>query len=123
MSGHDFSRAAGSPGEDRALAPAAHPCAAEWTWPGPAARYNIAVQYFDLPGGAAKFTLLIDNHPAATWQADANLPSTRPNGDNSTRHTIPNIALNPGDTLRIVATPDGADPAALDYIEVTSTPK
>ena len=123
VSGHDFSRAAGSPGEDRALAPAAHPCAAEWTWPGPAARYNIAVQYFDLPGGAAKFTLLIDNHPAATWQADANLPSTRPNGDNSTRHTIPNIALNPGDTLRIVATPDGADPAALDYIEVTSTPK
>jgi len=94
-------------------------CTAEWTWSGPAARYSIAVQYFDLQGGAAKFSLLINNHPAATWLADANLPSTRPNGDNSTRYTIPNIALNPGDTIRIEGTPDGQDPAAFDYVEIT----
>jgi alpha-glucuronidase len=97
-------------------------CTAEWTWSGTAGRYSIAVQYFDLQGGAAKFTLLINSRTAATWQADANLPSTRPNGDNSTRRTIPNIALNPGDTIRIRGTPDGSDPAALDYIEITSAP-
>jgi alpha-glucuronidase len=94
-------------------------CSAEWTWVLPAAHYNIAVQYFDLPRGAASFTLLVNNHPQATWKADANLPSTRPNGDNSTRHTLENIALNPGDTIRIEGTPDGSDPAALDYIELT----
>ena len=106
--------------ESGALAPAEiHSCAAEWTWTGLAGRYNIAVQYFDLQGGSAKFTLAINNHPAADWPADAILPSIRPNGDNSTRRTIPNIALNPGDLIRIEGTPDGRDPAALDYIEIT----
>jgi len=64
-------------------------------------------------------TLRVNGAPIATWAADANLPSTRPNGDNSTRKTIPNIPLNPGDTLTIEAIPDGPDPAALDYIEIT----
>jgi alpha-glucuronidase len=120
VSGHDFSRAEDGHEKDRALAPEApRTCTAEWTWPGPAGRFNIAIQYFDLQGGSAQFTLLIDNHPAATWQADASLPSIHPNGDNSTRRTIPNIALKSGDTIRIEGTPDGPDPAALDYIEIT----
>ena len=120
VSGHDFSRAESPPKATGALAPEGMPaCIAEWTWSGPAAHYNIAVQYFDLPGGQASFTLLVNNHAEATWKADANLPSTRPNGDNSTRHTLENIALNPGDTIRVEGTPDGPDPAALDYIELT----
>jgi alpha-glucuronidase len=94
-------------------------CAAEWTWSGPAAHYNIAVQYFDLSGGVAKFTLKINGQPADSWQAAASLPSTRPNGDNSTRRVVANITLRPGDTIRIEGMPDGADPAALDYVEVT----
>jgi alpha-glucuronidase len=93
-------------------------CTAEWTWTGQPGAYNIAVQYFDLPGGAAKFTLTIDGQPQATWLAAAALPSTHPNGDNSTRRTSLNIALKPGDTIRIEGTPDGQDPAALDYIEI-----
>jgi alpha-glucuronidase len=94
-------------------------CSAEWTWTGQPGRYNIAIQYFDLQGGAAKFALIINSQPQAVWTADAILPSTRPNGDNSTRRTLPNIALKPGDTIRIEGTPDGPDPAALDYIEIT----
>jgi alpha-glucuronidase len=97
------------------------PCAAEWTYAGPAGHFNIAVQYFDLQGGEAKFTLALNNHPVDSWPAEATLPSRRPNGDNSTRRTIPNIDLKPGDTIRIVGTPEGPDPAALDYIEITST--
>jgi alpha-glucuronidase len=93
-------------------------CTVDWTWTGPAGRYSIAVQYFDLQPGTAKFTLSINNLPTATWTADANLPSTHPNGDNSTRRTIPNIDLKPGDTIRIEGTPDQSDPAALDYIEI-----
>jgi alpha-glucuronidase len=105
-----------------ALAPEGMPtCTAEWTWTGAPGHYNIAVQYFDLQGGAARFTLLINNHPAAAWSADADLPSKRPNGDNSTRKTVDNTALKPGDLIRIEATPDGPDRAALDYIELTPT--
>ena len=84
-------------------------------------RFNIAVQYFDLPGGVAKFALTINGRPAApgaTWSADATLPSRRPNGDNSTRHIVHGVNLKPGDVIRVEATPDAADPATLDYIEV-----
>jgi alpha-glucuronidase len=95
---------------------------AEWTWSGPSAHYNIAVEYFDLPGGQASFTLSVNNHSQASWQADRSLPSTRPNGDNSTRHTLQSVALNPGDTIRVEGTPDGPDPAAFDYIELTKIP-
>jgi alpha-glucuronidase len=95
-----------------------NPCSAEWTYAGPAGRFNIAVQYFDLPGGVAHFTLSINGHPAADWSADATLPSRRPNGDNSTRHTIRDVELKPGDVLSVEGTPDRNDPAALDYIEI-----
>ena len=54
----------------------------------------------------------------AAWAADATLPSSHPNGDNSTRHTVRAVDLKPGDVLRVEGTPDGTDPAALDYIEV-----
>jgi alpha-glucuronidase len=94
-------------------------CSAEWTWSGPAGRFNIAVEYFDLQGGTAQFTLRIDGQPADSWQADATLPSRRPNGDNSIRRTVRNIALKPGDVLTIEGTPDATDTAGLDYIEVT----
>jgi alpha-glucuronidase len=98
--------------------PPHEPCSAEWTYAGQTGRYNIAIQYFDLPGGVAKFALTVNNQPAATWSADAKLPSWRPNGDNSTRYTVPNIDLKPGDVLRVEGAPDKNDPAALDYIEI-----
>jgi alpha-glucuronidase len=94
-------------------------CAAEWTYTGAAGRFNIAVQYFDLQGGAAKFMLKVNDRPVAAWVADAVLPSKRPNGDNSTRRTVDGIELKPGDLLLVEGVPDGADPAALDYIEST----
>jgi alpha-glucuronidase len=86
---------------------------------GPPARYNIAVQYFDLQGGVAHFTLKVNGKPASTWAADASLPSNHPHGDNSTRRTVRNVELKQGDVLRVEDAPDGADPAALDYIEIT----
>ncbi len=98
------------------------PCSAEWTWQGSTGRYNIAAQYFDLPGGTARFTLQVNGHALANWIADANLPSLHPHGDNSARHTVRDIELKPGDVLRIEATPDANDPGALDYIEVTAAP-
>jgi len=95
------------------------PCAADFTFTGKPGVYDIAVQYFDLSDGVAKFSFRLNGQPIAAWSADASLPSHIPNGDNSTRHTIPNIALKPGDFLRVEGIPDGHDRAALDYIELT----
>jgi alpha-glucuronidase len=97
-------------------------CAAEWTWSGQTGRYNIAVEYFDLQGGVAHFTLMVNGKPAATWAADATLPSRSPHGDNSIRRTVQNVELKSGDVLRVEGTHDGTDPAAFDYIEVTPVP-
>jgi alpha-glucuronidase len=98
-------------------------CTAEWTYTGHAGHFDVAVQHFDLQGGVARFTLDVNDKPAATWAADATLPSRRPNGDNSTRYTVRGpdgrgIDLKPGAVLRVEGTPDGSDPAALDYIEI-----
>jgi alpha-glucuronidase len=105
----------------KAVSCAEKSCTAEWTYTGVAGHYSIAVQYFDLQGGTAKFTLLLNGQPVVSWAADAVLPSHRPNGDNSTRHTVRGIELKPGDLLRVEGTPDGDDPAALDYIEIAPT--
>ncbi len=97
-------------------------CAAEWTWTGAQGSFDIAVEYFDLQDGAAKFTLDVNGTPAASWTADATLPSRKPHGDNSTRRNVRNVQLKPGDVLRVEGIPDGKDPAALDYVEVTPHP-
>ncbi len=100
-------------------------CTAEWAYSGKPGRYNIAVQYFDLAGGVAHFTLSINGKPIAHWAADAKLPSNRPNGDNSTRYIVSGAELKPDDVIRVEGTSDKDDPAALDYIEIqpeTPTP-
>jgi alpha-glucuronidase len=94
-------------------------CTAEWTWSGAPGHYNIAVQYFDPTDGGASFSLVLNNQGFDSWVANANLPSTHPNGDNSTRHITPNVCLKPGDTLEVRGIPDGPNRAALDYIEIT----
>ncbi len=95
-------------------------CSAEWTYHGAAGRFNIAVQYFDLQDGVAKFALTVNGQQPskdASWSANAMLPTPRPHGDNSTRHVIYDVALKTGDAIRIDGAPDGHDPAAFDYIE------
>jgi alpha-glucuronidase len=95
-------------------------CTAEWTYNGAPGRFDIAVQYFDLQNGVAKFALTINGRlpaPDASWSADATLPTPHLHGDNSTRHLVYEVALKPGDKIRIDGTPDGKDRAALDYVE------
>ena len=85
---------------------------------GSGGRFNIAVQYFDLQGGVAHFTLDVNGKPIASWAADAKLPSFWPNGDNSTRYTASDILLKPGDVVSVEGTSNGSDPAAFDYVEI-----
>ncbi len=101
---------------DKAAAP--HGCTAEWSYKGTAGKLNIAVQHFDLQGGAAKFTLEVNGKSAASWTADGTFPWRQPHGDNSTRYTARGIQLKPGDVLKVTGIPDGNDAASLDYVEV-----
>jgi alpha-glucuronidase len=99
------------------------PCSAEWVYAGRTGTFDLAVQYFDLQDGAAKFLVKINGTragPDASWIADAHLPTRHLHGDNSVRHTLARVVLKPGDTIRIEGTPDGNDPAAIDYIELTA---
>jgi len=96
-------------------------CTAEWKFRGKPGQYDIAVQYFDLRGGVASWAFVLNSSNQESWLGDADLPTSRPHGDNSTRHIIRNVSLKDGDTLEVRGFPDKDDPAALDYIEVTPT--
>jgi alpha-glucuronidase len=89
----------------------------------PAGTYNITVQYFDFWSGKSKFSLDLNHQPIGNWIADDTLPPARPDlhpdGETSTRITFPNITLKPGDTLTLHGNPENAEPAPIDYLELT----
>jgi alpha-glucuronidase len=94
-------------------------CAAEWTYSGKPGRFDVAVRYFDLQGGEAKFSFTVNGKERTQWAADAKLPSRAPHGDNSTRYVVHGVELKPGDVLRLDGRPDKDDAASLDYVELT----
>ena len=68
--------------------------------------------------GESKFRVFIGEQQVDEWVADGHLPATKPEGDYSTLRRITGLALRPGDEIRIEGIPDGAEQAALDYIEI-----
>jgi alpha-glucuronidase len=93
-------------------------CTATFQFNRPAGQYELDIQYFDQNNGKAKFRVLVGDRLIEEWLADDNLPSAKLGGDTSTRRGIANVALHPGDNIRIEGTPDGGDLAALDYVEI-----
>jgi len=89
----------------------------------PAGAYKIAVQYFDLRTGASHYELLLNGNPIGHWVADATLPPAvvdkQLDGSTGTRFTVRGVSLKPGDRLTLRGTPDGEEPAPVDYIEIT----
>ncbi len=87
-----------------------------------AGSYSIAVQYFDLRTGAAQYELLLNGKSVAHWVADAALPPAavdpQLDGSTSTRFTVSDVRLRPGDTLSLRGTPNQGEPAPVDYIEI-----
>ncbi len=85
--------------------------------------YNIAVQYFDLRTGEASYELLLNGAPVGHWTANDILPPAvvdkNLDGHTSTRYTVHNVRLKPGDTLAVRGTPNKTEPAPVDYIEIT----
>jgi hypothetical protein len=61
---------------------------------------------------------LVGDQTLDSWAAAGNIPTARIDGSSSTRRTVAGIALRPGDRIRIEGTPDRAEQAALDYVEI-----
>jgi alpha-glucuronidase len=82
-------------------------------------RYNLDVEYFDQNNGQSRFRLFVNGKQIDEWIADADYPSTKPDGDTSARHRIRNFALQPGAQIRIEGVPDAGERAPLDYVRIT----
>lgn len=97
-------------------------CSASLVWNGRDGWYDIAVDYYDLRRGESHFALQVAGRDIGLWTADENLPDFRMNGNTETRHTVRNVALHHGDTVRLTGTPDPPEPAPFDYVEITPAP-
>ena len=95
-------------------------CVGSFKFDKPAGWYELDVQYFDMPGGDAKFQVSVNQQVVDTWVASEKFPARHLGSDSSTRRWIKGLALRPGDEVTIQGTPDSQDPAALDYVELHS---
>ncbi|HJX94512.1 MAG TPA: alpha-glucuronidase family glycosyl hydrolase [Candidatus Acidoferrum sp.] len=116
-------RETASGGKAIECAPPAQECSAAFRFDGAAGQYEMDVEYFDQNNGKSKFRVLVDERIVDEWPADDHLPATKPGGDSSTRRRILGLALRPGDNIRIEGVPDGAERAAVDYIEILPSPR
>jgi len=111
-----------TPAEDasggKAVACAAEECSATLSFTGAPGWYTVRVQYFDQRTGASHFRLAVAGQTLDEWQAGLLLPTDALDSTSSTRRVVHGVALRPGDEIRIQGRPDGAEPAALDYLEI-----
>jgi alpha-glucuronidase len=93
-------------------------CTAQFNYRGPAGSRDIAIQYFDVNTGAARFRLRVGDRVAGEWTASDWLPTRRLDGSSSSRRVVSGVTLKSGDTITIEGIPDAGETAALDYIEI-----
>ena len=89
----------------------------------PSGTYDVAVNYFDVIGGKARWEVYLNNKTIAWWIGDnedklGHTPSIYLDGHSATRKTLRAVHVKKGDELRIVGTPDGGEQAPLDYVAV-----
>ena len=89
----------------------------------PNGTYDLAVNYYDLIGGRSTWSVYINDREIGQWIGDSedtlgHAPSTYLDGHSATRITFPATDISTGDMLKIVGTPNGIEPAPLDYIAV-----
>lgn len=98
-------------------------CSASFPFTRVAGRYALDIVYFDQKNGESKFRVFVGDKLIDHWTADDQLPSTKIGADSSKRHRIDGLELHPGEQIRIEGIPDRDEHAALDYVELTPTPK
>ena len=87
-------------------------------YPGAAGRFDLSVQYFDQNNGISSFSLKVAGHEVDHWLANDSLPSSRPDGNTSTRRTVNGLSLNPGTEIRLEGAAQGGESACVDYLEL-----
>jgi alpha-glucuronidase len=93
-------------------------CSVQSVWDKPDGRYDVSVQYFDLLHGHSRFALSVGGKEIEKWVADDTLPSDKLNGSTSTRITVRGVEIHQGDVVKVTGSPDGPEPAPLDYVEI-----
>jgi alpha-glucuronidase len=87
----------------------------------PSGTYDVAVNYYDLIGGRAKYQLEIGNRTIGQWTGDledklGHAPSIYLDGHSATRITFKGVDVRQGDVVRITGQANGNEPAPLDYL-------
>ncbi len=123
-------------------------CRAAFRFAGATGNYRIAVQYFDVSSGTARFRLLAGVRRIAAWKANADLPGLPPafvlrrlqsqggisgaaarqraafelrlglTADDSTWKVVRGVRLRHGERIEIVGIPQGYDRASVDFVSI-----
>jgi len=83
--------------------------------------YDVAVNYYDVIGGRAKYVLEIGNQTIGRWTGDledklGHAPSIYLDGHSATRITFKSVHVQQGEIVRITGQPNGIEAAPLDYV-------
>ncbi|KAF2163139.1 glycoside hydrolase family 67 protein [Zasmidium cellare ATCC 36951] len=85
--------------------------------------YDLAINYYDMYGGNSTYEVCIGDQVVAKWTGDivdtgklGHTPSIYLDGHSATRVTFPDVKIQKGDVLTIKGTPDGIEPAPVDYV-------
>ncbi|KAJ4419612.1 hypothetical protein N0V85_000940 [Neurospora sp. IMI 360204] len=86
-------------------------------------KYDIAINYFDLIGGKARYKAFLNGKFLLEWAGDledklGHTFSTKLDGHSATRVTIRDVQIQKGDVLKITGVADGNELAPLDYIAI-----
>ncbi|KAK4203145.1 family 67 putative glycoside hydrolase [Triangularia verruculosa] len=89
----------------------------------PSGKYDLAVNYYDMALGNSTWELFVDRKLIGKWKGDleyelGRAPSPYIDGQTATRKTFKGVKVKRGSELKIVGTPDGLEPAPIDYISV-----
>jgi alpha-glucuronidase len=87
----------------------------------PSGTYDLAVNYYDMYGGKSTYKLYLNDAMVGMWHGNAedflgHDPSIYIDGHSAIRKTFYDVKIEKGDVLKIVGTPDGIEPAPLDYV-------
>lgn len=94
-------------------------CTAGFTYSGAPGSYDVAVAYYDVNTGAARYRVRAAGKVVGQWTASDRLPTRKLDGSSATRRVLRGVRLRKGDRIEIEGTPEGSETAALDYVEVT----
>ncbi|KAJ5752085.1 hypothetical protein N7520_009002 [Penicillium odoratum] len=89
----------------------------------PSGKYDLAINYYDLSGGQSSWQICLNDREVGQWVGDAedhlsHTPSIYLDGHSATRIKFRGVKIEKGDILKIVGSPNGIEPAPLDYISV-----